>query len=83
MGLYRSFRPLVVDARQCTSAEAIATDLGFANVSSGDWIISTLRAQRRRALRTPSGPKWHLPIHIHINRPTIGARQSYKAKHIL
>jgi hypothetical protein len=39
MGLFRTFRPIKVDARQSTKAETIATDLGFANVSPGDWVI--------------------------------------------
>jgi len=39
MGLFRIFRPITVDARQCTRAETIATDLGFINVKPGDWVI--------------------------------------------
>jgi hypothetical protein len=40
MGLFRILRPITVNARQCTQAGTIATDLGFANVKPGDWIIS-------------------------------------------
>lgn len=39
MGLFRISRPIVVDARQCSEAGTIATDLGFINVKRGDWII--------------------------------------------
>ena len=39
MGLFRIFRPITVDAKQCTKAGTIATDLGFSNVKPGDWII--------------------------------------------
>ena len=39
MGLFRISRPLVVDARQCSEAGTIGTDLGFINVKRGDWII--------------------------------------------
>jgi len=39
MGLFRIFRPITVDARQCTRAETIATDIGFTNVNPGDWVI--------------------------------------------
>jgi hypothetical protein len=39
MGLFRIFRPITVDARQCTRAETIVTDLGFTNATPGDWII--------------------------------------------
>jgi hypothetical protein len=39
MAAFRTRRPLLVDARQCTQAETIATDMGFANVKRGDWII--------------------------------------------
>jgi hypothetical protein len=39
MGLFRTFRPISVEARQSTKAETIATDLGFTNVNPGDWVI--------------------------------------------
>lgn len=39
MGLFRIFRPITIDARQCSEAGTIATDLGFINVKRGDWII--------------------------------------------
>ncbi len=39
MGLFRLSRPITVDARQSTKAETIATDLGFANINPGDWVI--------------------------------------------
>ena len=40
VGIYRSFRPLVVDAIQCKEAKTITTDLGFINVKQGEWVIS-------------------------------------------
>ena len=40
MGLFRIFRPITIEARQCRKAETIATDLGFANIMPGDWVIS-------------------------------------------
>jgi hypothetical protein len=39
MGLFRIFRPITVEAKQCTRAETIATDIGFTNVNAGDWVI--------------------------------------------
>jgi len=39
MGLFRLSRPITVDARQCTRSETIATDLGFTNAKTGDWVI--------------------------------------------
>jgi hypothetical protein len=39
MGIYRTSRPMIVDAVQCTEAKTIATDLGFINVNRGDWVI--------------------------------------------
>ena len=39
MGIYRTSRPLIVDAVQCTEAKTIATDLGSINVKRGDWVI--------------------------------------------
>lgn len=40
MGLFRIFRPITIEARQCRKAETIVTDLGFANMTPGDWVIS-------------------------------------------
>lgn len=39
MGSFRIFRPITIDARQCRKAETIATDLGFAYLMPGDWLI--------------------------------------------
>jgi hypothetical protein len=39
LGLYRTLRPIIVDARQCTHAETITTDLGFINTKQGEWVI--------------------------------------------
>lgn len=39
MSAFRTCRPLLVDATQATEAATIATDLGFANVQRGDWIV--------------------------------------------
>jgi hypothetical protein len=39
MSAFRTCRPLLVDAQQCTETKTIATDLGFCNVSRGDWIV--------------------------------------------
>ena len=39
MGLYRTSRPMTVDALQCTEARTISTDLGFINVKQGDWVV--------------------------------------------
>jgi len=39
MGIYRTSRPMIVDAVQCTEAKTIATDLGFINVKRGDWVV--------------------------------------------
>jgi hypothetical protein len=39
MGIYRTSRPMIVDAVQCTEAKTIATDLGFINLKCGDWVI--------------------------------------------
>ena len=39
MGIYRTFRSLVVDAVQCTETRTFATDLGFINVRQGEWVI--------------------------------------------
>ena len=39
MGMYRTSRPLIVDAVQCAEAKTIPTDLGFINVKRGEWVI--------------------------------------------
>src|ERR1700761_8532861 len=39
MGIYRTSRPMIVDAVQCAEAKTIATDLGFINVKRGDWVV--------------------------------------------
>jgi hypothetical protein len=39
MSTFRTLRPLVVDATQCEQSKTIATDIGFCNVSKGDWIV--------------------------------------------
>ena len=39
MARYRTSRPMIVDAVQCTSTKTIATDLGFINVKRGDWVV--------------------------------------------
>ncbi|HEX3438316.1 MAG TPA: hypothetical protein VHT24_16225 [Pseudacidobacterium sp.] len=39
MSAFRTCRPLLVDAEQCTENKTIATDTGFCNVQRGDWIV--------------------------------------------
>jgi hypothetical protein len=39
MSIFRTVRPLVVNAIQCKHSETIAADNGFCNVSKGDWIV--------------------------------------------
>jgi hypothetical protein len=39
MSAFRTCRPLLVDATQCTEAGTISTDLGFTNVKRGDWVV--------------------------------------------
>lgn len=39
MSKFRTRRPLLVDATQCKERKTVATDLGFRDVSAGDWII--------------------------------------------
>lgn len=39
MDTYRTKRPLLVKATQCTQCASIATDLGKRQVRPGDWII--------------------------------------------
>ena len=40
MGMFRTSRPMMIDARQFTQAGTITTDLGFVNVKSGEWVIN-------------------------------------------
>jgi len=39
MNTFRTRRPLLVNATQCTSASMIVTDHGKRNIRPGDWII--------------------------------------------
>jgi hypothetical protein len=39
MGTFRTRRPLLVKATQCTQSASIVTDLGVRHVRPGDWII--------------------------------------------
>jgi hypothetical protein len=39
MQTFHSYRSINVEARQCAKAETVATDLGFINMRSGDWLI--------------------------------------------
>src|ERR1700733_2982351 len=39
MARYRTSRPMIVDAVQCTSTRTIATDLGFISVKRGEWVV--------------------------------------------
>jgi len=39
MSAFRTCRPLLVDATQATEPATVATDLGFANVNRGDWVV--------------------------------------------
>jgi hypothetical protein len=39
MGMYRTLRPMIVDAVQCEEPRTIATDLGFINAKRGEWVI--------------------------------------------
>ena len=39
MSAFRTRRPLLVDATQCTYSSTITTDTGFRHVERGDWII--------------------------------------------
>jgi len=39
MTVFRTRRPLLVDATQCAVPTTITTDTGFRHVESGDWII--------------------------------------------
>jgi len=37
--MYRTLRPMIVDAVQCEEPRTIATDLGFVNAKRGEWLI--------------------------------------------
>lgn len=39
MSAFRSCRPLLIDAEQCTESKTMVTDTGFCNVRRGDWIV--------------------------------------------
>jgi hypothetical protein len=39
LNIFRTVRPLIVDATQCTQSQTIAADIGFCNVTKGDWIV--------------------------------------------
>jgi hypothetical protein len=39
MGLFRTQRPLLVDANQCTMPMTIQTDSGLRQVRRGDWVV--------------------------------------------
>lgn len=39
MGLFRTQRPLLVDANQCTMPMTIQTDRGLRHVRRGDWVV--------------------------------------------
>jgi hypothetical protein len=39
MGLFRTQRPLLVDANQCTMPMTIQTDRGLRYVRRGDWVV--------------------------------------------
>ena len=39
MGLFRTHRPLLVDANQCTMPMTIQTDRGLRQVRRGDWVV--------------------------------------------
>ena len=39
VSVFRTSRPLLVDATQCPVPTTITTDTGFRHVDSGDWII--------------------------------------------
>ena len=39
MGTFRTSRPLLVDATQCSEDQTITTDLGFRHVKRGDWVV--------------------------------------------
>jgi hypothetical protein len=40
MATYRTCRPMVVEATQCSNAETVTTDLGFVHIKRGEWVIS-------------------------------------------
>lgn len=39
MGLFRTHRPLLVDAEQCKTTKTIETDEGQRQVHRGDWVV--------------------------------------------
>jgi hypothetical protein len=39
MGLFRTHRPLLVDAEQCKMPKTIQTDEGPRHVHRGDWVV--------------------------------------------
>jgi hypothetical protein len=39
VSVFRTRRPLLVDATQCAVPTTITTDTGFRHVDSGDWVI--------------------------------------------
>ena len=39
MSVFKTYRPLIVDANQCKSETTIAADNGFRHVRRGEWII--------------------------------------------
>jgi hypothetical protein len=39
MSLFRTQRPLLVDANQCTTPMTIQTDQGLRQVRRGDWVV--------------------------------------------
>lgn len=39
MGLFRTHRPLLVDANQCLTSMTIHTDRGLRHVRRGDWVV--------------------------------------------
>jgi hypothetical protein len=39
MGLFRTLRPLLVDAEQCKSTATVETDEGPRPVHRGDWLV--------------------------------------------
>jgi hypothetical protein len=46
MSIFRTRRPLLVKATQCTQAASIVTDLGERHVRPGDWIIEGENRER-------------------------------------
>jgi hypothetical protein len=46
MSIFRTLRPLIVDAVQCQSPQSIPTDLGPRQVHIGDWIVRGENGER-------------------------------------